>query len=400
MRPVLGVSITTGFVRAVLVQGGEIRWAACAAVPGPEQLTDTIARLAEECSPPAHRVRLALERDVVQTRTIAPAPPVRAAAAARYVALEAPRLFRNGNGPMAVDGALVWLGRGERVLWAAAAAESLVIPILTACEQAGLSVESVGPAADVLPYAVQDRGNTSAPVFCRGGTAEMLSVSRGHTWRSRLVRFAATDEPELAPALARIGAEAAQYASAYGAAVAPARLQLLPAATRAARALRTAQGTRRLALAAVTVWMLAGATYAARIEVASRAATSALAQLAPAAESALAIRRDLATARAAMAVLDEAERHRVSHIAVIADLTAALGDSAVLVSLRLDSTGRVLLSGYAASAARVRAQLEQSTMVRDPQFDGPTDRQLVGDPGPGARQWDRFTLVGRLRHGT
>jgi hypothetical protein len=145
--------------------------------------------------------------------------------------------------------------------------------------------------------------------------------------------------------------------------------------------------------------MLAGATYAARIEVANRAATSELARLAPAADSALAVRRDLATARAAVAVLDEAERQRVSHIALIADLTAALADSTVLVSVRVDSTGLVQLSGYAPSAARVRAQLESSTMVRDPQFEGPTDRQLVGDPGPGARQWDRFTLLARLRQG-
>jgi hypothetical protein len=137
--------------------------------------------------------------------------------------------------------------------------------------------------------------------------------------------------------------------------------------------------------------------YVIRIEVTSRSVGRALVRLAPAAESALAVRRDLTTARAANHTIALATANRMSILAILADLTATVGDSAVLVNVRVDSTGAITLSGFAPSSARVLAELERSPSVGAARFEGPTGRQLLGDPGASAREWDRFGIAARLR---
>jgi hypothetical protein len=86
-RAVLGLAVGTATVRAVVVERGAIRWAGSASYGTVDDLADVIARLAAEAGTPVRRARVALERDVVQLRTVSPAPPLRPRVVSQYVAL-------------------------------------------------------------------------------------------------------------------------------------------------------------------------------------------------------------------------------------------------------------------------------------------------------------------------
>src|SRR6266487_3954980 len=112
MKPVLGISVSSSHVRAVLWWRDAIRWAGVAPYESPDDLADAIARLAGESGMPVRRARVVLERDVVQLRSIVPAPPLKPAPLRRYVALEAPRLFRKNGAPLVTDGVNVTVAKG------------------------------------------------------------------------------------------------------------------------------------------------------------------------------------------------------------------------------------------------------------------------------------------------
>ena len=88
MKPVLGLSVSSTHVRAVLWWREAIRWAGEAPYDSPGALADAIARLAGEAGAPVRRARVVLERDVVQLRSVVPAPPLKPSALRRCVALE------------------------------------------------------------------------------------------------------------------------------------------------------------------------------------------------------------------------------------------------------------------------------------------------------------------------
>ncbi|MEK7668878.1 MAG: hypothetical protein AAB409_09535 [Gemmatimonadota bacterium] len=396
MRGTLGLGVGGAAVHAVLVRGGKVRWAGSAAYAGPGDLTEVVARLAAECAPSARRVRVVLERDLVQARTLLPPPPVSAAATAGYVALERPRLFRGGNGPLVTDGALVGADGAGRALWAAAASERLTRAIVEGCAQAGLRLDALGPAADVLPHALRAVPRSGTVAFPNGATTEVLDVHRARTWRSRLLRGVSGTTPEWARALDPLGDAAPRFAAAYAAAMARPRLLLLPPEARAARDARAHRSVRRLAVAAAALWALAAGTYAARLGAGTAAVERELARLAPATDSALALRRDLGSALAAQEVIGRARLARSRQLQLLADLTATLGDSTVLVGLRVSPDGALRLSGYTSGAARVLARLERVRSVRGATLEGPPTREMLAEPGRPGREWDRFSILARL----
>ncbi|MGH7675109.1 MAG: hypothetical protein ACREMV_07540, partial [Gemmatimonadales bacterium] len=116
MSPMLGLSVGSTAIRAVLVERrtGAVQWAGTAPYAGVADLGEVVARLAAEAGAPVRQARVALERDVLQLRTVSPAPPLRAPAARAYVALEAPRLFRRNGWPLVTDAVLVPLGKDMR----------------------------------------------------------------------------------------------------------------------------------------------------------------------------------------------------------------------------------------------------------------------------------------------
>jgi Tfp pilus assembly protein PilN len=113
-------------------------------------------------------------------------------------------------------------------------------------------------------------------------------------------------------------------------------------------------------------------------------------------DRALALRRDLDAAADVLATVNAAEGARSRHLALLADLTRLLPDSSVLVALRVAPDSTVRLAGYAASGARVLAQLEQVPHLRGARLEGPLIREALAAGTAQARTWDRFAVVARL----
>ena len=393
MNPLLGVSVSAVAVRAVLVQRGAIVWAGQADYHGAADLAEVLARLASEPAVPVRRARLVFERDVVQLRTVTPAPPLKAEALRRYVALEATRLFRKNGAPLITDGLVVAPGPGARALWAGAVAEPLAEAAAAGCTQAGVRLEAVGAAAEVLPWALATRPTAGDIAVPNGTTTEVLAWGPRGVWRSRRVPGVRPGSAPWHAALAAMGTEAAHFAPAYAATRSRPRLDLSPPSRGAARRGRIRQRRRVVAASAAALWLLALASYAGRLAVTAQATRSALAATAPAVDTALALRRNLDAATATLATIAAAERSRSRELPLLAALTGALGDSTYLVAFRAEQDGTLRLVGYAPAATRVLAELESVPMLTGAKLEGPVTREAA----PSGQALDRFAIVARRR---
>jgi hypothetical protein len=395
---ILGLSVGAESVRAILLERGVIQWAGHAAYQGLAELAEVLARLAGESGRPVRQVRVVLERAVIQSRSIVPAPPLKPAAARRYASLEAQRLFRKNGSHLVTDAAVLPIDRTGLALYAAAAPETLVQEILNGCKQAGLELDALGPAADVLPivFSLNDGANELTVPNCK--SSEVLSIGPAGTWRSRLIPSlpnASLGEQCRLPALAQLGPEAVHFAPAYAAAILAPRLNLLPDDARTARNRVDQRRRVRLALVGCTLWVFAIGVYVARLLMMLHASTKFLDAAAPSLDSALAQRRDLHAGQAALETMSFARQTRSRDLALVADLTTALGDSAFVVMLRVGPDGTLRLAGYGPTAAGVVADLERVRALRDVQLEGAVTRESPG----GLSALDRFAIVGRVEGG-
>lgn len=391
----MGISVGFDAVQAVLVRRRAIAWAGRANYNGEEDLAEVIARLAGEGNGVARpsRVRVVLEREMVQLRTLVPPPPLRSSAMRRWVALEAPRLFRKNGAPLVTDGRLVRLDPGPSALWAAAASAPVLEAVLIGCAGAGLAVSAIGVAAEVLPHAVVRPAGSI--LIANGRTAESVELAQGVPWRSRLQRKAEDYHEAVAwvAPLAALDTAAPHFASAFAAAVAEPRLVLLPAAARLERERYSRRHLLRLGALGLVVWLAALAVYLVRLSSSLHSATSFLEASRASVDSVVSARRDLATARAALASVRAADAGRSRHGALLASVAAALPDSAYLVSWQVTSGDVVRLAGYAPIAARVLAALERVVNLHEARFEGPVSREAI--PNLGER--DRFAVIVRFR---
>jgi hypothetical protein len=395
VRAVLGLGIGSACVRAILLERGEVRWAGEAKYDGWTELADVIAHLAGESGRVVHAARVGVESELVQYRTLIPAPPVPTAAVARYVELEAPRLFRRNGAPLLTDAVVRRSAPDTRALWAVATVEPLVRAVFAGCEQAGIEVECIVPAAEVLSCAVTIPRGTPSLVFPNGGTSEAVETGLDGVWRSRRLRGSYGDSPALAPALERIGPAAGHYAAAFGAANARPRLQFLPTDTRIARAARVRRRLWRGAAGGALAWALAGGLWLARLAAAERRAERELTHWGPALDTALAARRDLTAARSALTTMSQVVAARSRRLSVLAEVTRVLDDSTVLVTVEIGADRSVRVAGYAPTAARVLARLERVRALRDLKLEGPVGRERIAN-GP---EMDRFAIVAHLVEG-
>jgi hypothetical protein len=143
--PVLHLVVGTSVVRAEARRGGVTVWAGEAAYEALADLTEVVARLAAVPSERCRRLRVMLERPPAQTRTLTDLPPVRERELASLVATQAGRFFRRNGAALVTDAVWVTNGKG-RITQAAAVEEPLLIAIVAGAAQAGLVVESIGPA--------------------------------------------------------------------------------------------------------------------------------------------------------------------------------------------------------------------------------------------------------------
>ncbi|HXH81317.1 MAG TPA: hypothetical protein VNN07_00145, partial [Candidatus Tectomicrobia bacterium] len=150
----------------------------------------------------------------MQLRSLVPAPPLKARAVARYVGLEAPRLFRRNGKALVTAGRLVPVAPHQHALWAAAAEEPLLRAVLSGCAQAGIEVDDIGPASEVLPRALSGSSGARTIAF----SSEVIEVGPGGAWRSRLVRGqeGAGSGERFVPEVETLG-PGAGYAAAYAA---------------------------------------------------------------------------------------------------------------------------------------------------------------------------------------
>jgi hypothetical protein len=379
-------------VRAALVEGRALTWAGSACYTELGDLAEVIARLAGEAGRPVKRVRVALTREVVQLRTVHPAPPLKPWDAPKYVSLEAGRLFRKNGVPLVTHGALVQVNKGDRALWAAGASEPLVAAMLSGCAQAGLFVEAVAPAAETLPAAFDIGGGVAEIAVPNGTTTEWLSVGDSGVWRSRWTRGSEPQTGEWVSALRALNGDAVAVAPAYAAAVRLPTLSLLPAGHRAAR---RKSNRRRLGVVGgigLALWLLAATVYVTRLSLTYSRATRLLNAFHSAADTALSLRRDLDGGRATLATIAKAQASRSRTLELVSALTSAFPDSVTIISLHVGADGSLRLAGYAPRAAQALAALGHVQGVSDAGFDGVVTQETV--PGGGSR--DHFGVVAKV----
>jgi hypothetical protein len=141
----LHVIVGPSVVRAELVLGDRPTWAAQCAWGSDADLDEALARLAAELPGPCRRLTVALERPLVQLRTIPDLPPVRATVLPRLVAAQDRRFFRRNGQPLVTDA--VWTGGpAARVARAAAVEQPVVEAIVAGARAAGLGLVAITPA--------------------------------------------------------------------------------------------------------------------------------------------------------------------------------------------------------------------------------------------------------------
>jgi hypothetical protein len=335
-----------------------------------------------------------LKRDVVQIRSLHPAPPLKARDVPRYVTLEAARLFRQNGHPLVTDGTLVSVSKGDPALWAAAVSEPLLDAILEGCREAGLTLEALAPSAETLPAALDMEPLTAEVSVPDGRTTERLSLgAAGAVWRSRWSRSDAPSEVDWVSALTAVNGERAVVAPAYAAGVRLPVLALLPAGHRAAARRRGRRRMGVLAAVGVGLWLLSGALYAGRLSYAYARATALLAAFHPAADSALSARRELDEARTTLETIARTRADRSRSLRLLAGLTAALPDSVSIIALQVSPTGQVRVTGYAPRAADVLARVGRVGGLSGASFEGAVTREVMA----GQAERDRFTVVATER---
>lgn len=386
---VLGLAVGTTTVRAVLVERIAITWAGSADYSSLADLADVIARLAGESGKPVRRARVALERTAVQLRSIDPAPPIRERAVPAYVALETTRLFRTNGAPLVTDAVVVPIAKDRRALWAAAVPEPLLAAIVNGCDQAGLVIEALAPAADTLPAAIVSPDGTTELVFPNGCSTESLSVGIGGVWRSRLVRGVGALTGTWVPSLAALGTDAPALASAYATAVRLPTLELVPSGRKASQRQNAHRRQVRVAALGLALWMAAAGVFVLRLVLANSRTTHALDAARVSVDSALALRRDLDASQATLATIARARAFRSQRLRLLGELTRVLPDSVTLIALHTSGDGTVRLAGYAPRAAQVVAELGHIPGLSGVRLEGTVTRESLGAFG----ERDRFSIV-------
>jgi hypothetical protein len=396
VRESLGMSVTRSAVHAVWVKRGAINWAAHASYGSGDELVEVIASLVSECVRCPKRVRVVLGRDLVQFRTVVPAPRLGTRAARSHVTLQASRLFRRNGAALITDAFVVRTKPGETALLAAAVADEIPQAVANGCSHAGIRLDALGAAAEVLPWTTNAWPSDGEFWFRVDGGCEVVSAVPAGPWRSRMVSRRAAANEQWVEALSTLGDDAAAFAAAFGAAVRRPRLELIPQHYRAARRRERRVRVQQLLLSGAALWLLAAVIHASRLTHIAQSAEREIAELSISADSALALRRDMRAAQAAVSIMTDAQRKRSRTLEFLAYLSLALSDSTFLVSLRSDGDSLVRLAGYSKSAARALLDLEQVAMLDRVDFETYVTRETLG-PRDEGDVWDRFAVVGRRR---
>jgi len=238
----------------------------------------------------------------------------------------------------------------------------------------------------VSPRALPDLvAHQAGRFFRRNGHPLVTDAAWMTNGQTRLARAAAVEEPIVEAVLT--GAKAAGLDVERIGPVEHPGLSLLPAAERAARRRHMLLGLKRLGAVAALTWLGVGLLYAGRLLLERRGIERELAALHEPVEALLSARRELRDAQGMVRTVGDAERQRGKYLALLAAVTSALPDSAVLTSLTIESDGRGVITGAARRAADVVARLERSRALVTPRLEGAVVREAIG-----GREWERFSI--------
>jgi hypothetical protein len=390
----IGLGVASDHLCAVSVRAGDVQWAIEADRSPNGDLADDIVVLLRRTSLPRWPrpdVVAAIGPAASQTKRLTGLPTMAGEAALRSIVREStPRFFLRNGIPLVISGVRV---EEEGALWAVAFELPEVRAIEAACRTLGLRLRMIVPSVVALPLALEgvstewtDGSTRSEIVFANG----KMSGTR------RLTALAATDTrnvgaPTAVAALRRLGEGAWRHADAYGA------TQVRddePLALRSSSGDLDAGGARRGVRVAAVALCLAmvvalGAPLVTRA-VQARRITRQLAALSARSHEAEHAEIDLARMSSALFEVARFASSRRSTVRLLAQLTHALPEGSVLVTVRVDSAGGIV-SLLAPRASSALASLDSVGHVNSPEIIGPVTKELVG-----TRELERATVQFRF----
>jgi hypothetical protein len=332
VRLIVGVSIESDGLHAVGVRRARVLWAVEARrgdeVPLGEALAAFLGALpVGRFARP--RATVAVGPTYAQTKRLAGLPALGdERVLARTVSEHAERFFLRDGVPLVTTS--VRLDADGRP-WAAALQKDAVDTIVTACQTSRLRLAGIVPAVDV--------GQPKA-----GG-------------------------------LASLGANAQQYATAYGAAVIPGALTWRAHPM----AVHDAPRWRVTAAASATIGALGLALVAPGVSahvVEQRAITHLVAVAGPSG-TARRMARDIELVTGALSEVGTFDRGRRPATMLLADLARVLPDGAALLALHVDSVGGSIVA-LTPQAAALLTHLERVPGLAAPEITGPVTREIAG----------------------
>jgi hypothetical protein len=373
---VIGVAVSNDSVRAVVLERGRIIWSHEAAFADdelPAALRNVVAEARRACRR-ARALAVAIGPTFAQLRRLHGLPPVRdPRVLSAIVQQNTSRYFRQTGAPLVTTP--VAQREGDRA-WAGA----IDAPIIDAIADIGVehrfSSVAVAPIAAVLGYAAPDSGFT----WYDGDLGLSLRYTGARLAECRcLPSFLLEGEhgsgATVAGALRPLGEDALRFAAAYAAAhgCAASPLAVRPergARERATRRLATAGAAFALALAFVA---LAPTIAAMRVE---RAAAARMRSLAPRTMPAERIAGAVADSARLLSQLVAFQRTASSKTLLLASMSCAIEEPAMLLSLRLEPSGGTL-TALAPTAAALLTMLGEVPEIASPVIVGSVTPQSL-----------------------
>lgn len=355
MRSRLGLALDADSVRAVVVRGRRLRWAASAPYGDAADLADAIAHLAAECPIRVRDARLAVSWPLAQLRVTEFPHRLSHREIIDHVRLAQRQFFLQNGSPLVVGALLLEKipDSDSRSVVLVAVALDLLEATATGIAAAGLRLTNAAPACIWLLRSQAIALSLSEQV--EDGTAFLAACAA-----------ASSDSPSIS---------------------------LMPPSQQAAERSRLDATVRRWALASAAALALATTSEIVAVDRARRNADLELSTMASALLRVEGIRRDLDRATGALTLFDARTKSR--SVRLLADVARALPPEAFLTALRWEAGDRVVLSGLAPRSSAAIAALERAPGVSRARLSGAVTRETVGP-----REYDRFTAELSIRWST
>jgi hypothetical protein len=377
----LGVALSHDAARAVVLERGRIVWA-CETPVEQEQFADALRDLVAEARK-AHGARgpiaVAVGPTRAQLRHLHGLPAVRDAnTLSAIVQQNAGRYFRQNGVPMITTPVAERTGDAG---WAGAIESTIFDVIADVGRELRVASISVAPVAALLGHAAPD----SALAWRDGDVAMELRYEGDRLVESRsipalLLTRAHGEGAAFAPELRELGDDALRYADAFAAARGGGAnpLAVHPAGERKRRDAQRLAAAGSVFIVAVIFAAIAPTLAAMRVQ---RSASAQLARLSSTSAPALLVERAVADSARLLARLVAFHRTAASRTLLLATLSCAIEEPAMLLSLRLEPSGGTL-TALAPSAADLLAMLEEVPELASPVIVGSVTPESRPSAGP------------------